>query len=293
VRVEGVVKPFNELPTAVWPNVSADYFAAMQIPLRAGRLFRDAGETEPVAVISESAARNMWPGQNPIGQRLNKSNEPRADYSRVIGVVGDVLSSALDQAPTLTVYRPYTQRGGRPFSFSLVIQAAIPPQALTAPFRAAVSRFDPDVPVPDLSPMAAEIGRSVKTRVFQTSLLSAFAFVALLLAAVGIYGVVSYSILQRRKEIGVRVALGADGQAIRRLVFQNGMTPVLVGLAGGLLAAVLFSKIMASLLFQTRPLEPAVFIAAPSILILAAALPCWLTARQTDHIDPMDALRLE
>jgi putative ABC transport system permease protein len=293
VRVEGLVKPFNELPASLWPNVSAEYFAAMRIPLREGRLFRDAGETEPVAVVSESAARNIWPGQDPIGQRLNKSNEPRSDYSRVIGVVGDVLSHALDQAPTPTVYRPYTQRGGRPFVFSIVVQAAIGSQDLAAPFRAAVSRFDPGVPVPDLRPMPGEIGRSVQTRLFQASLLSAFAFIAVLLATVGIYGVVSYSILQRRKEIGVRVALGADGQDIRRLVFQNGMIPVVVGLIVGLLAAVLFSRLMTSLLFQTHPLDPAVFITAPSILILAAVLPCWLTARQAERIDPMDALRLE
>src|SRR5262249_19085134 len=105
VRAEGVVKPLYELPIAVWPNVSAEYFAAMRIPLRAGRLFRDAGETEPVAVVSESAARNIWPGQNPIGQRLNRSNDSRGDYSRVIGVVGDVLSLGLDRAPTPTLYR--------------------------------------------------------------------------------------------------------------------------------------------------------------------------------------------
>ena len=265
----------------------------MRIPLRAGRFFRDAGETEPVAVVSESAARSIWPGQDPIGKRLNKFVEAKGDYSRVIGVVGDVLSGGLDRAATPTVYRPYTQRGGRPYAFSIVIQAAIGSQALAAPFRAALSRFDPDVPVTELRPMPAVIGRSVQTRLFQASLLSAFAFVAVLLAAVGIYGVVSYSVLQRRKEIGVRVALGADQQDISRLVFQNGMTPVLVGLVAGLLAAVLFSKMMASLLFQTHSWDPAAFIAAPSILVLAAALPCWLTSRQAAHIDPMDALRLE
>jgi len=293
VLAEGVVKSLNELPGACWPNVTAKYFAAMRIPLRTGRLFRDDGEKEPVAVVSESAARIIWPGQDPIGKRLNKFIEAKDDYSRVIGVVGDVLSGGLDKAPTPTIYRPYTQRGGRPSAFSIMIQAAIGPQALAAPLRDAVSRFDPDVPITELRPMPTVIERSVQARSFQASLLSAFAMVAVLLAVVGIYGVVSYSILQRRKEIGVRIALGADRQDISHLVFRNGLTPVIVGLPIGLLAAGLFARLMSSLLFQVRPLDPVAFIVAPLVLVLAAAAPCWLTARQAARIDPMDCLRLE
>ena len=293
VLAEGVVKSLNELPGACWPNVTAKYFAAMRIPLRTGRLFRDDGEKEPVAVVSESAARIIWPGQDPIGKRLNKFIEAKDDYSRVIGVVGDVLSGGLDKAPTPTIYRPYTQRGGRPSAFSIVIQAAIGPQALAAPLRDAVSRFDPDVPITELRPMPTVIERSVQARSFQASLLSAFAMVAVLLAVVGIYGVVSYSILQRRKEIGVRIALGADRQHISHLVFRNGLTPVIVGLPIGLLAAGLFARLMSSLLFQVRALDPVTFIVAPVVLLVAAAAPCWLTARRAAHIDPMDCLRLE
>src|SRR5215471_15432545 len=293
VLAEGVVKSLNELPGACWPNVTAKYFAAMRIPLRTGRLFRDDGEKEPVAVVSESAARIIWPGQDPIGKRLNKRIEAKDDYSRVIGVVGDVLSGGLDKAPTPTIYRPYTQRGGRPSAFSIVIQAAVGPQALAARLRDAVSRFDPDVPITELRPMPTVIERSVQARSFQASLLSAFAMVAVLLAVVGIYGVVSYSILQRRKEIGVRIALGADRQDISHLVFRNGLTPVIVGLPIGLLAAGLFARLMSSLLFQVRPLDPVAFIVAPLVLVLAAAAPCWLTARQAARIDPMDCLRLE
>src|SRR5262249_30213814 len=120
-----------------------------------------------------------------------------------------------------------------------------------------------------------------------------FALVAVLLAAVGIYGVVAFSVLQRRKEIGVRIALGAARQDISQLVFQNGMTPVLFGLAAGLLSAVLFTRLLTSLLFQVHALDPPTFIVARVILILAAALPCWLTARHAAHVAPMDALRLD
>jgi len=224
---------------------------------------------------------------------LNRSNGAPGDYSRVIGVVGDVLSGALDRAPTPIVYRPYTQRGGRPTAVTLVVQTALPPRVLAASLRGAVARLAPDVPVTELRPMPAIIANSVQKRLFQASLLSAFAFVAVLLAAIGIHGVVAYAVLLRRKEIGVRIALGADQQHISRMVFQNGLTPVIVGLPIGLLAAGLFARLMSSLLFQVRVLDPVTFIVAPLVLVLAAAAPCWLTARQAARIDPMDCLRLE
>ncbi len=227
---EDSAKQLNELIPAVWPSITANYFQVMKIPLRDGRLFRDDGETERVAVVSESAARRIWPGQNPIGKRVRKSNESAGDYSRVIGVVGDVLSSALDRVSTPAVYRPYTQRGGRPTAVTLVIQAAVSPASLATPFREAISRLDADVPVVALRPMPDLIAGSVQMRRFQTLLLSAFASVAILLAAIGIYGVVAYSILQRRKEIGIRCALGANPKDVSRLVFRNGLAPVLSGL---------------------------------------------------------------
>jgi hypothetical protein len=141
--------------------------------------------------------------------------------------------------------------------------------------------------------MAAIAAKSVQSRAFQMLLLSAFALVALLLAAIGIHGVVAYAVLLRRKEIGVRIALGADPQHISRMVFQNGLTPVVVGLPIGLFAAGLFARLMSSLLFQVRALDPVTFIVAPLVLLVAAAAPCWLTARRAAHIDPMDCLRLE
>jgi FtsX-like permease family len=224
---------------------------------------------------------------------VRKSIEAANDYSRVVGVVGDVLSSALDRVSTPAVYRPYTQRGGRPSAVYVVIQAYVPPAALTTPFRRALSHLDPDIPALELSPMPKVIAGSVQMRRFQTGLLTAFASVAVLLAAIGLYGVVAYSILQRRKEIGVRVALGANPKNVSQLVFRNGLAPVVSGLAAGLVAASLFSRLLASLLFRVSVFDPVTFLVTPLVLILAAGVPCWLIARRASHIDPMDALRIE
>jgi putative ABC transport system permease protein len=290
---ENSAKPLNELIRASWPSVSSNYFDAMKIPLRAGRMFRDEGETEKVAVVSESAARRMWPGQYPIGKRLRRSIDPAGDYSRVVGVVGDVLSSALDRVSTPAVYRPYTQRGGRPSTVYIVIQTSVPPTALSTPFRKAISHLDADVPALELRPMPAIIAGSLQMRQFQTALLTAFALIAVLLSAIGLYGVVAYSILQRRKEIGVRVALGANPKKVSQLVFRNGLAPVISGLAAGLVAASLFSRLLASLLFRVSAFDPLTFLVTPLVLILAASVPCWLIARKTSRIDPMEALRMD
>jgi predicted permease len=289
----GASKPLNELTSALWPSVTSDYFGIMKIPLRSGRLFRDAGETERVAVVSESVARRMWPGQNPIGKQVRKSNAAAADYSRVVGVVGDVLSSALDRSPTPAIYQPYTQRGGSGVPITVVIQASVPPSSLAASIREAVSGVDADVPVKELRPMQDLIAKSVQVRVFQTSLLGAFALIAVSLAAIGIYSVVAYSILQRRQEIGVRVALGASPKDVVRLVTRNGMTPVLAGLASGTVTAAVFAKLLSSLLFHVRPLDPVTFFSTPIVFILVAAVPCWLISRKASRIDPMDSLRSE
>ena len=152
---------------------------------------------------------------------------------------------------------------------------------------------NPDIPVPEIRAMPAMIAKSLQQRRFQASLLGAFALVAVLLAAMGIYGVVAYSIMQRRMEIGVRIALGAKQRDIGNLVFRSGMAPVFIGLATGLVAAVFLARVIASLLFQMSALNPITFILAPLILLLCGALPCWLTVRQAARIDPVVALRLE
>ena len=209
----------------------------------------------------------------------------------MIGIVGDLLSAGLDRAPMPAFYRLYEQAGTR--SFSILVRTALAPEAVAKSVRDAVSRIDSEIPVPEMRTMPGIIAKSVQPRRFQAALLSGFAAVAVLLAAIGIYGVVAYSVAQRRKDIGVRIALGAKQRDVGNLVFRNGMAPVFLGLGIGMFAAAVLARFIASLLFEVSTLDPTTFIGAPVVLVIAAALPCWLTARQAARIDPVVALRLE
>jgi len=213
-----------------------------------------------------------------------------------VGVVGDVLSAGLDRTPTPAIYRPFTQKGGdgpNATSFSIVLRSSLRPDALAQPVREQIWRVDRDIPTPEIRTMQSLVARSLQQRRFQALLLSAFAVVAVLLGAIGVYGVVAYAVLQRRKEIGVRLALGAKQRDVGYLVFRSGMIPVLIGSSAGLVAAVFLVRLIASLLFQVPSLNPIAFFVASLILVLAGALPCWLTARRAARMDPVVALRLE
>jgi putative ABC transport system permease protein len=275
---------------ATWSRVSADYLATLGIQPLAGRLFRDGGETDRVAVISESAARAFWPDQDPLGRRVAHSSTPDAFY-RVIGVVRDVRADGLDRSPSRTIYRLFWQRPDT--QFSIVMQTRLAPKFLSHAVREAVRSVDSGIPVSGIHALSMNIEKSVEQRRFQALLLSLFAGIAVLLAALGIYGVVAYSVLQRRLEFGVRIVLGADHSEIRRLVFLHGMAPVLIGLGIGVLIAMSLARLINSLLFEVNALDPGSFLAASLFLALTAALPCWFSARQAGYTDPVVALRLD
>jgi putative ABC transport system permease protein len=275
---------------ATWSRVSADYFSTLRIQPLSGRLFRDGGEPDLVAVISESTARALWPDQNPLGRRIAHLNTPEAFY-RVVGVVPDVRAEGLDQPPSRTIYRLFWQRPDT--QFSIVIQTRLAPKFLSRAVREAVWSVDSAIPVPEVHALSSNVDKSVEQRRFQALLLSVFAGIAVLLAALGIYGVVAYAVLQRRKEFGVRIVLGADHREIRRLVFTHGMAPVIIGLGIGALIAMSVARWIGSLLFQVNALDPGSFLKASLLLALTAALPCWLSARQAGRTDPVEALRLD
>jgi putative ABC transport system permease protein len=271
------------------PAVSADYFQTMRIPLRGGRLFRD-GEPEQVVVVSESAARALWGGDDPIGRRLTTDAIPR-QWFRVVGVVGDVLSEGLDRAIAPAIYSPFWQNGKN--QFAMAVRSALRPEALSKEVREAVWRVDPEIPMADVRPLPTLVSQSAQQRRLQAILLAGFASIAVLLAAVGIYGVVAYSVARRNKELGLRMALGADTADIRRVVFRQAMAPILTGLAMGIVAGVGVAKGMSALLFHVSTLNPFAYLAAFLVLGLAGVLPCWMTAARASRTDPMAALRTE
>jgi putative ABC transport system permease protein len=274
---------------ATWRAVSSEYLGAMDIPLREGRFFRER-ETEAVVVVSAATAHMLWPGQHPIGKRVSRDEKHRS-WLRVIGVAGDVLSAGLDRPSTPAIYWPFSQYGTA--AFSVVIRTADISDGFRASLRRAVAQIDPEIPVREIRTISESIGRSTQQRRFQTALFTAFALIAVLLAAIGVYGVVAYSLVQRRREIGLRIALGADPRDVIHLVFRSGMSPVLVGLVVGVGMATLLGQAMASLLFNVSTRDPITFLLSPLVLVLAGAVPCGLIARRALRIDPGVCLRVE
>jgi putative ABC transport system permease protein len=288
--------PLHALPMTTFLHVSSDYFPAVGIPLHAGRLFRP-GEKELVAVVSDAAARRVWPGENPIGRKIRPEYDPTKNHwFTVVGIVDDVRSDGLAQVPDPPIYLPYWQLGwqdGGDGQLALVVRTAMQPEAIVAPIREQVWKIDRDIPVPEARTMARMFSDSLAPRRFQSVTVSAFALVALLLALVGIYGVVAYTVTQRRAEIGVRLALGANQRDIKSLIVRQSMQPVAIGLGVGLAAGTVVGRLIASLLYEVRAVDPLTFAAASMLLALVASLACYIPARQAARIDPMMALHYE
>jgi predicted permease len=287
--------PLAALPMASWMSVSSGYFGTLGIPLRSGRLFAE-GEPGRVALVSETAAQRVWPGEDPIGKKIrHMADRAGRHWFTIIGVVGDVRSTALDRAPDCLIYYPYWHlawQGSGDKMLALHVRTAIEAKALATAIREQVRNVDPEVPIREHAMMRA-VSDSVAQRRFQAFMVAMFAAVALLLASIGIYGVVSYSVAQRRGEIGVRLVLGATRRDIASLVLRHGMRPVLAGLTAGLVAAAMLARLIGSLLFEVRPWDPITFVTAPVALALVAALACYLPARRGASADPMSALRYE
>ncbi|MGA7235726.1 MAG: ABC transporter permease [Bryobacteraceae bacterium] len=287
----------TELPIAFWQSVSPGYFNTLGIPLRSGRFFEE-GEPQRVAMVTDAAARRIWPGENPIGKRIrHNTDRTGSHWFTVIGVVGDVHSTALDRPADSVVYYPYWQ-GYSPQStgesiLALYTRTPMPTEAVAASIRERVKNVDGEVALRDRGTLEGFVSNSVSPRRFQAFVVSGFGFIALLLASIGVYGVVSYSIAQRQKEFGIRMALGASQRDIASMMLRNGMRPVLAGMVLGLVAAAGTARSIESLLFEVRPLEPFVFAAAPLVLALLAALACYAPARRGSRTDPIVALRYD
>ncbi|MEY2551885.1 MAG: hypothetical protein QOG12_2029 [Verrucomicrobiota bacterium] len=276
---------------------SPDYFAAMGMKLVKGRAFsRYDNETGPgVVIINETLAAHFFPGEDPIGKRLELSGDPK-DLREIVGVVADVRNYGVDAEVKPEVYVPFPQSApeylsGIVSAMTIVMRSAIEPATLGAALREQVQALDKDQPVSEIKTMEWYLADSMAQRRFNMLLLGAFAGLALVLAAVGIYGVIAYTVTQRTHELGIRIALGAKGGDILRLVFVNAMATTLAGIALGLAAAFALTRLLQSLLYQVSPTDPVVFAAIPLLLAGVAVIATYLPARRAMKVNPITALR--
>lgn len=304
VGIPGKPYPPGQTPSVNVRFVGGDYFSAMQIPLLAGRNLRE-GDRPPdwppkddstemrmhqAVIISAATARLIWPGRDPrtlVGERLLMN-----DFTpTIVGVAADALDGSLTSAAPAVVYQPYWNWD--PASFALVVRTALPLASIAGPLRAAVRILAPDAPIPEIAPLGALRAAATAPQRYQFTLLLLFAGLTLLLAAIGVYALVAHSVAQRRKELAIRLALGAPAGAIRRLIASQAVTPVVWGAAAGLAAALAGGRVLRSLLYQVGPNNPAALGVAVGVVVLAAGLACVLPARRATRVDPNLALRAE
>lgn len=283
----------EEQPLINYAAVSGDYFRALGIPLLQGRSFTDADNQQApgVAIVNETLAQRFWPNQDAIGKRLRRSKSEDGAWYSVIGVVNDVRHSSLDKEPVPEVYFSYLQESS---SFMvLVAQTATRAENLASTLRSEVQAVDKDQPLSNVKSMEQLMTESKAGRNFNTLLITGCAVIALLLAAAGIYGVVSYTVTQRTREIGIRMALGAQQETILKTVIKDGLKLALFGLIPGLLLAFAVTRIMSSLLYEVSVTDPIVFIAASLVLLAVALVASFLPARRATRVDPVTAITQE
>ncbi len=275
-------------------NVNGNFFETMHVPLVRGRLFTadDNASAAPVAVINEAMARRYWPNEDPLGKRVKLgAPESPAPWLTVAGVVGDMHRRSLEDEPIPQIFRPFQQGTDR--GMQIAVRVSGDPTSMAATLRAAVQSVDPRLPVYGVASLDRLLGASLAQRRFQTWLLSLFSAAALLLAAIGIYGVLGYSVAQRTQEFGIRMALGAPAGRVVGAVVKQGLGLAAGGLAIGLAGAALVSRALSSLLFGVHPNDALTFGAVLVVLASVAALACYLPARRVTRIDPVIALRNE
>ena len=280
-------------------QVSTNYLKAMNIPLRQGRYFdsRDNAQSMPVAIINETMARQYWPGENALGRRFKIGDPDETDrpWIQIVGIVADVRQMGLDEAVKAEMYLPYQQINYHLWYIprDLAIRTTGDTSSLVSSVRQIIREVDPDQPVSNVATMADVLGEEAAQRRMGMIMLVGFAALALLLASLGIYGVLAYFVTQHTNEIGVRQALGATPRNILFLVLRKGMSLTLIGVGIGLVAAFALTRLMSSMLFGVQAADPLTFASVPLLLVLVASLACYLPARRATKVDPLVALRYE
>jgi putative ABC transport system permease protein len=292
-------RPQDQYGYAGYRVVSPDYFRTMNIPLRSGRYFtdQDSESSEPVAIVSQRVADTFFRNENPLGKRVlsvNDASREELDHAekwpKIVGVVGDVKHLGLENRDSADLYVCYVQRPRRIGDMIVTVRTNVEPAALAPALRHEVKKLDANLPV-SFEVMEQIFARSTATRRYNVILLGAFAALALLLAVIGIYGVMSYAVSQSAREIGIRVALGAQRRDVMKLVVGQGLTLTAVGMAIGLSAAFVLSRLIASLLYDVSATDPLTFASVAGLMMFVAMLACYFPARRATLIDPIVALR--
>ena len=302
-RFEGYPENPETEPLLFDSVITPDYLSVMQIPLLQGRVFVDsdmAPDAEPVALITASTARKYWPGQDPIGRHLRAGWQKQ--WRRVIGVVADVhedsLSRTLPVWITGAIYEPYSAHAElitrRPaVEMTLIVRGTNNAQSFAGVLREAVANLNRDVPVTEIQNLRAVVSNSVSAPRSTMALFAIFAALALVLGAIGVYGVLSYSVAQRTSEIGVRMALGAQQRDIKLLVLRQGTRIALLGVGIGIAGALALTRLMTKLLYGVTASDPMTFSAVALLLTIIALVACYIPARRAVRLDPLAALRYE
>ncbi len=276
-------------------------FTTLGVPLVSGRMFGDPDPLKPSSevVVSQALAERFWPGRSALGKRLTVDEPRKGHWYTIVGVVGNVRDQGLEKKPVEAVYFPmlrHTEGGDWvPDSFSLVLRTRgrLDPASLSGPLREAVRSVDPNLPLSEVEPLERVVERSMQRTSFTMFLLAMAAAIALFLGAVGLYGVISYVVSQRIREIGIRMALGASRGRISGMILREGLAITLLGIAAGIAAAVALTRLLSALLFGVEPLDLETFLAVPVLLALVALCASWLPARRAAKTEPLEAIRYE
>jgi putative ABC transport system permease protein len=293
--VEGNQAKANEPARHTWRrSVTPEYFATMGIPVLKGRPFADTDREDStlVAIVDEKLVREYWPNDDPLGRRIRLGGPTsKAPWLTIVGVAKSVKNRNLDENASFYVYQPFSQWSVA--ETSLVMRTNIDPESITSGLRNLVAGLDPELPLFDVTTVEASVARSVSTKRLASMLLMGFALTALLLAIIGIYGVMSLNVNSRTNEFGIRLALGARPRNVLQLVIGQGMRVAIAGIGVGIVVALLLTRLLEKLLFGVAPTDPVTFVIVTAVLVGAALAASYIPARRATKVDPLVALRYE